>query len=331
MRTFICLMAICFIFIGLLGGQAAYAKKLYKWVDANGNTYFSDQIPPEHVQYGRQTLNQKGAVVGVLEQAKTKEQQELDQRLEKLRAQQQQIIAEQKAHDKVLLSTFRSLDDMEAMLNGKKQAMDAQLGVLEGNLKRLQDLLDNQHKKAASHERNGQKIPKALLAEIKNIESQIASTHEEIDKQTDKKTQAMALFGGDMERYKFLTQDVAQTQKRSDTTAQLKAADELGLYNCKNEVDCNKAWQVAHQFIQLHSSTPKDIDNDKLVMSLAPIKDSDLSLSVSKIAVGNNTQQLFLDIRCRQSSLGAELCASDKIKAIRSAFRPYIEAGLASD
>jgi hypothetical protein len=60
-------------------------------------------------------------------------------------------------------------------------------------------------------------------------------------------------------------------------------------------------------------------------MTAEPAADSDLSLSVSKIDMGNNQQQLFLDIRCRQSSLGMELCASDKVRDIRTSFRSYIE------
>jgi hypothetical protein len=105
----------------------------------------------------------------------------------------------------------------------------------------------------------------------------------------------------------------------------MKAAVELGLYLCNSSSQCAKAWESAHQFVRRFSTTPIDIDNDKLLMTAEPAADSDLSLSVSKIDMGNNQQQLFLDIRCRQSSLGMELCAGDKVRDIRTSFRSYIE------
>ncbi|CAA9890942.1 conserved hypothetical protein [Candidatus Methylobacter favarea] len=64
-------------------------------------------------------------------------------------------------------------------------------------------------------------------------------------------------------------------------------------------------------------------------MNRPPARDTDLSLSLSQIAVNEDDYQLFLDIRCRDSAQGKELCASQKVKDIRSAFRPYINDALA--
>lgn len=333
MRTIPFLTSLILILVGLPAGQTAHAKQLYKWVDEHGNTYFSDQVPPEHVQYGRQTLNEKGRVVNSLEQAKTKEQQELDKRLQKLRAEQQKIIGEQKSHDKVLLSTFRSEADMETMLKGKLQTLDAQEGVLQGNLKRLQNLLEGKHKKAAVFERNGQKTPQAVLDEIKGLEGQIDQAKAEISKHLEQRAETQNSFKADIERYRFLTQSAGQGQAQnlSDKTAQIKAADELGLYDCDNDSDCTKAWEIARRFIEHYSTTGNDVANDKLILSRAPVNTNDLSLSVSKVQGRDNHQQLFLDIRCQQSSAGDELCAGEKVKAIRKSFRQFIEQGLAAD
>jgi len=64
------------IFLALLlclfASPAVHAKKMYKWVDEHGNTFFSDQVPPEQSELRRESLNEKGRVVGVTEKAKTK-------------------------------------------------------------------------------------------------------------------------------------------------------------------------------------------------------------------------------------------------------------------
>ncbi|PPK73635.1 uncharacterized protein DUF4124 [Methylobacter tundripaludum] len=316
---------VCFL---CLSSQSAFAKKMYRWVNENGETVFSDQVPPEHAQLRRESLNEKGRVVEVTEQAKTKEQQAIDDRLNALKKAQEKIIAQQAANDKVLLSTFRNLKDMESSLYAKMQSLDAQRNVAQANLKRVENQLETQQKKAAELERNGKKIPATLLDEIKQTEAQIQAAYAEINKQIEKKNRAKAEFEADIERYKFLTQGNTDPSNAPDLSVQAKAAAEIGLYACETDELCAKAWASAHEFIKAYATTPIDTDTDKLIMGRAPASDSDLSLSVSKIEDENKKQQLFLDIRCRESSLGTELCASQKVRELRSAFKPYIESML---
>ncbi len=315
----------CFL---LSSSQPAFAKKMYKWVGEHGETIFSDQVPPEQSQYRRESLNEKGRILEVTEKAKTKEQQALDNRLGELKKAQQKIIAKQAANDKVLLSTFRNANDMQASLYATLQSLDAQRNAAQGNLKRVENQLETQQKKAAELERNGKKIPAFLLNEIKQTEAQIQTANAEISKHIEKKNRAKAEFESNIERFKFLTQDNTDPSKASDKTAQTKVADEIGLYACETDALCTKAWTSARDFIKAHAATPIDTDTDQLIMGRAPATDSELSLSVSKIEDENKKQQLFLDIRCRESSLGAELCASQKVRDIRSAFRPFIEAAV---
>lgn len=315
--------------LGLLLSQPVLAKKMYRWVDENGKTYLSDQVPPDQTQYRRESLNAKGRVLEVTEQAKTKEQMELDARLEKLKKAQEKIIAKQKSQDKVLLSTYRSVEDMNSALNKKMQAMDSGIKVLQANLNQIESKLENQLRKAAGHERNGEKIPQILLDDIKSIKTQIETIKTEIDKRLEKKQIVRTEFEADIERYQYLTQSTtAEAQKLSNSSSEILAADALGLYQCKDDSDCTMAWEIARQFVNRHSTTATDIVNDTLIMTREPATDNDLSLSISKIDVDNKKLQLFLDIRCRQSSLGAELCTGPKVREIRSAFRSFIEAGL---
>ena len=326
-RTFsVSIFLTCFLF--LCGSQSAYAKKMYKWVDEHGETKFSDQVPPEESQYRRESLNNKGQVLTVTEKAKTKEQQAIDDRLNELKKAQDKVIAQQAANDKVLLSTFRNVTDMEASLYATMQSLDAQRNVAQGNLKRVESQLESQQKKAAELERNGKKVTKAVLDEIQQTEAQIQVAYAEINKQIEKKNRAKAEFEANIERFKFLTQANTDPSKAAEKTAENKTADEIGLYACETDALCVKAWTNAHDFIKANATTPIDTDTDKLIMGRAPATDSDLSLSISKLEDENKKQQLFLDIHCRESSLGTELCASQKVRDIRSAFRPFIEAAV---
>ncbi len=320
-----------FFLLLLVGIQNAYAKKMYRWEDESGRVIFSDQVPPDQIQHKREQLNEEARVVDVVEEAKTKEQIELEKRLEALRDEQEKIIAKQKSHDRVLLSTFRNVDDMKLALKGKMAALDAQRKVAEGNQLRLELQLDQQQKQAASFERNGRKVPEKLLADITATKEQIDTVKIEIARHLEKRRSVRKEFETDIQRFIFLTESKAESSLLSDKSAEEKAANELGLFICDNPSQCDRAWEQARLFVTKYATTAGDIDTDKLIMRAPPKNDDDLSLSVSRMDVGENRQQIFLDIRCRHSTIGVELCAGPKVKRIRQSFSGFIRSGLAPE
>lgn len=316
----------------LLVPQGGYAKKMYRWVDENGKVFFSDQVPQDQIQHKRESLNDQARVIGVVEEAKTKEQIELEIRLKKLRWEQQKIIEKQKSHDKVLLSTFRSVNDLQLALNGKLAALNAQRKVAEGNRVRLELQLEEQQNQAAEIERSGRKVPQALLDKIAASKEQISFVDKEIERHLEQKSAVQKEFHDDIERFVFLTQSKVDAVNLSNKTAEDKAADELGLFNCVNADQCLQAWDIARLFLEKHSTTGVDIDTDKLIMRAPPMGDDDLSLSVSRFEQDKESgrEKIFLDIRCRKSTLGIELCASPAVKQIRQSFNRFINSNLAT-
>ena len=312
----------------MLGEQSALAKKMYRWMDEHGNVRYSDQVPPDQVKHRRESLNDNARVLETVEKEKTKAQRELEKRLLILRKQQDDIIAKQKSHDKVLLSTFRTIDDMELAFKGKMLALDSQRKIFQGNLKRLEQQLEQHQKRAAQYERDGKKVTPGLLAKITDVKEQISQSNIDLSRQFEKKKKTGAQFEADIVRFAFLTQSDAESKVLSRKTAENKAENELGLFICETDAQCDRAWLAAKQFVYNNSTTDLDIETGSLIMSMTPYSDTDLSLSVSKMNVGNNKKQIFLDIRCRNTSLGVELCRGEKAKKIRYSFSGYIKSAL---
>lgn len=313
-----------------LGGQSAFAgaKKMYRWVDEKGNVFYSDQIAPKDVKHRRESLNQNVRVVKVIEKQKTRAQRELAKRLVLLRKQQQSIINKQKSHDKVLLSTYRNVDDMLLALKGQMLALDGKRKVVRSNLNRLESQLHTKQKKAAQHERDGRRIPVDLLTDITTSRKQIDDTYVEIANQFQKKKRIREEFENDIARFSFLAERQQNKRDFGYLTARNKAANELGLFVCDTVAQCNQAWISAKQFVRTYSSVALDVETDVLIMGQTPYRDSDLSLSVSKRDENDGSQQLFLDIRCRKSSLGELLCRGPKAKKIRHSFSDFIKSTL---
>ena len=319
------LFLMCLLY--LLDSPAVYAKKMYRWVDEHGETYFSDQVPPEQAQLSHASLSKTGRVLEVTEKVKTKEQLEQEKRLEELRKQQEKLIASQKIHDKALLSSFRSKEDMLLAIHAKTETLDNQRDIIEGSLSRLTDQLNNQQKEAAIFERDAHPIPKKLLDEITLSQNRIAQTQYALRDHIEKQNQIKKIDDADIARFLYLTQSTQDPAPRAKIPS-IKEANELGLFYCENDYQCNKAWEIGRIFVNFYSTTEADVYNEKLIMNRPPPKDTDISLSLSKLAINENDYQLFLDIRCHDSSTGKELCASPKVKAIRSSFRSYINDAL---
>jgi uncharacterized protein DUF4124 len=318
------------LFLILVTFSQTVSAKMYRWIDTEGKVFYSDQVPPEQVKHKREAINKHGSIIEITEAEKSIEQWELEKRLERLRKEQEKIIAKQRTHDKVLLTTYRTLDDMQMALQGKIAAFDAQRHIFEGNLKQLDKLLQVQQSEAAQHELRGQKAPQQIVDEIKTTEKKIKLKIAEIKMHDEKKKRAKAAFYADIERYKFLRQTDFDSVAASDETAVTKAANELGLFFCESEVQCRHAWDAARLFVKKYSTVQINVDTDKLIMSGDPKSESDISLSVSKMSKINSKPQIFLDIRCRKSSLGKELCSSLPVRQIRKSFNPFIQSILAA-
>ncbi|WP_347988341.1 DUF4124 domain-containing protein [Methylomonas sp. AM2-LC] len=312
----------------LLTWQTALAKKMYKLVDEDGNVYYSDHVLVEQVKLHREILNEKAGVVEVLEKAKNPEQLKMQKKLELLRQEQDKIIAKQAANDKNLLSSFHSVEEIQNAMVNKLGTLDVQQKAIESNVQRFTQQLAQQHQTAAEFERNNQKVPDKLLAEIESSKKLLADTEQELKQHIRNRQNTEQSFKADMERYKFLVQ-IAKSKVVDKKQDENNITSDLGLYVCKNTMQCEQAWKIAGVFVARYSTTPADVENESLIMRASPVKDDDLSLSVSKLNQIEGQMQIFLDVRCRNSSLGKELCSSHQVQSIREEFSPFIQSMLA--
>lgn len=325
-KTVLC-AAVCFAVIN----SSAYAKTMYKWVDANGKVSFSDQVPPAKAGLGHQELDKNANVVKVAEKAKTKEELEMEKRLKLLRKQQEQIIIQQKAHDRKLLSSFLNITAMDSTQQSKMQALTSQEQEMQNTIKHLEQELADLHKQAANFEIKNTKVPQDVLNQIKENQKKTAKTKETIKQLQLKKTDVEKEFAVDRARYLFLT----QSAKASDANAKDNAADKSapqmnqpGLFSCDNAAQCEKAWPIAKEFVKNNSAAKITVDSETLFMSEDPVSDTDLNLSISKMAAEGNKTEIFLDIRCTNTVAATALCASSKAEEIRIRFNDYIKIKL---
>lgn len=308
------------------------APKLYRWVDQQGKVHYSDTIPAE-AAYHKRIIYDKTQVrkLKVVEKPKTKEELAREARLAQLREEEKRLLEEQLAKDRALLRTYRSEEDLQLALKGQLNTIDARIRVLEANIQRLQTLLKNKIAKAAEIERNGRKVPMALARSIASLRSQIHRSETKITHEEQAKEALHRRFARDLKRFRRLQTYFQQVETvatiRPDTLVSAKQRILLNVAHCRPDTDCNRAWQLARIYVQTHATTPLFIDSDTILHTQDPRREEDIALTVARIH-GERKDTLFLDVRCKLSKVGQELCHSDQVREMRTGFPAFIESGL---
>jgi hypothetical protein len=308
--------------------EQALCEKLYKWVDESGKINFADQVTAEENKYKLEKLGKNAQVIEVIEKPKTPEQLQQEKRLADLRKEQDKLIADQIIHDKSLLSTYQTVEDMLKVLKIKMQSLDSQRESIKIDLGFQVRELEQKQAAAAVFERNAQKIPEKLLEEIKNSQDRVLITKQAITESINNQKRVKSVFEADVKRFETLTR---KEQKDSVSIAKAPSIEEsnaLGLFRCENDLQCNQAWDIALGFVREHKSSPPAISTDRLIMEAEPTDDNDFSMSVSRIGFDANNFALFLDFHCRDTSIGKELCDSQKVQDLRESFQPYVNERL---
>lgn len=320
------------------GSKPTPSTPTYRWVDEQGDVHYSDQVPPEEIKQRRTKLDAQGREVGVVEAAKTPEQLRREQQLRQLRTQQDKILAEQRDRDLSLLRTYRSEQEMYRALQGKLDTLDGLVKINEANRQRQQDLLRGHEQRAADLERQGQPVPQALRDNIAATRRQLAEFGERIRRLEADKREITERFAKDIARYRA----IAAQQKNTSAEALGAGLFDFGggskqdnqeivisAIPCAIGPVCNRAWSLAKQYVLKSGGVDAlSLETERILQTAPPANDDQFGLTVTRIA-GRTEDILFLDVRCRPSSVGEALCAGAGVREVRLGFKPYIEAGLA--
>ncbi len=316
--------------VGILVSFPPQAGKLYRWVDDEGKVHYTDRVPPEQVDKARTQLDARGLKIESVRAARSAEEVAREKELERLRAEKQRLIQEQKAADRVLLKTFRSEDDIEMTLNGKLAAIDVQIQIIRGNIKRLKQKLARMQKDAAELELQGQRVSKRFLKEIDNSRQALKDSYAAIIRAEEQKEHYRMAYKKDLERFRILKHLKSDKDRLKLVGGKSLILDHI--YTCSDKLTCDQAWMTAENFVREFSTTKIQMLSDTIIMTAPPSKDQDISITVARIrhkprknvATQPTGAQLFMDLQCKNSPLGDELCASERVAKVRANFKAYM-------
>jgi hypothetical protein len=310
------------LLLTLISAGPASASKLYKWIDEMGNVYYSDQVPPQYIKREHSRLSEQGLEVERRGAAKTDEQVRQESEIARLRLRQKQLIEEQETEDEILLSSFRTEEDLLMARDGQIGAVESQIRLSNENILRSRVRLNKMQANAADLERRGQAASAKFLGQIEETRESIEDMHLKIDNLERQKVEIAAQFERDIARFRQLRQ-LDDYNKPTDTASEPAPTSILdSTVLCFEARECEQLWEITKAYVRSHATTRLQTMGRRVIVTAAPVKDDDLSLTASRIPETElGRERIFLDIQCRESTLGREFCKSAEVAKIRVGFR----------
>jgi hypothetical protein len=200
--VFLCALSFAVTALAQSGNHSEGARKLYKWVDAQGVTHYGDHIPPEYATQEGHVINRLGVEIEHVEAQKTPEQL--------AREDQMRIDAEQSAaRDKNLLNTYSSVQEIEHL-------RDQRLSLLADQIKVTSTFLDQDHAKLARLRNQLQRFkpysadPKAppvsdqMADDLVRLDNDIHTQEENLREKRTEEAAMTKQFANDIARFKEL-------------------------------------------------------------------------------------------------------------------------------
>ena len=201
---------------GLLGSAAAVAadskggsSQFYRWIDEDGNVHYGDRVPAEYSGRQREIINDHGVTMDTLEAEPSEEERQRWETIKAEEAAQQRAEEEAEYRDQVLLRSYTSVNEIEALRDRRVDMMDAQIKVTEIYLDSLREKLTRLEKEASryspySDDPKAEPLDEELALEISSILESIMAYEDNLAEATLEQGQLMARFNADIDRYKEL-------------------------------------------------------------------------------------------------------------------------------
>jgi hypothetical protein len=184
-------------------------QPVYKWIDAQGGVHYGDAVPPQYAEQDKSLINAQGVIVGTIPGKRTPEQLEAEAAKRRTEDAARQVILKNRQRDQNLLSTYLSVQEIEALRDRRADLLEAQARVtiqyreqvhvrqqqLERELARFKP-----YNKAPS----AQQPPLAVLENLTHTIDDSAAQDRNLTIKHEELEQLKTLFASDIARFKEL-------------------------------------------------------------------------------------------------------------------------------
>ena len=185
------------------------------WTNKDGVRECGNAVPPEYAQQENHTINKRGMTTGVTDRALTQKERDALSRQdetqrsqqkdeERIKAEKEQQRKEQIIHDRVLLATFLTEEEIIRSRERKLVAIDANLELTRITIEKLQEKLDLEKSRAEKLESKGKPLPERTQEDIDNLTQQLANKNNYVDSKEKERQALIDTYDADIARFREL-------------------------------------------------------------------------------------------------------------------------------
>lgn len=198
-----CAKTLFIVFCALLAAGTAGAQKLYKYVDENGRTRYTDRPPIDMTGRASEQLNSQGTVVKRNAAALTPEELAAQEEAERKRRETAAIAREEARKNRALLATYPSIKDIE---DARRRALENNAEAVRQIKLRIADL----DRRRAKLEKDvapykDKPLPAELRRESFEVESDLRAQNELLEVKQQEVIAINARYDEDKRRYQQIT------------------------------------------------------------------------------------------------------------------------------
>ncbi len=195
---------------GLACSVPATAKeddtRVYRWKDKSGAQHYGDYVPPEHAGQGHEVLNRQGVAIESVSGELTPAQLAARREQARIEAEAAEALRQAAIRDKVLLSTYLSVEEIEALRDRRVELLGGQIRITQKYLDNLRAKLIKLEREAQrfspySAETNAPPIDEKLARELSETLNSILLYEKNLAKSRDESKQVQQKFAADIKRF----------------------------------------------------------------------------------------------------------------------------------
>ena len=192
-----------------IGSAQRAQPKQFRYTDEKGNVHYTDTIPPEDADRDRVLLNEHGVPIGSEEGEITEEERAIAMQREAAAEAERQAKEDIARHDRMLLSTYISVADIEDLRDRRLELLESQIKLTDvylGNLrKRLVGLQSEASDyKPYSTREGAPQIPESLSLDISRTTASITLYEQTLARARADQAALRDSFDKDISRFREL-------------------------------------------------------------------------------------------------------------------------------
>ncbi|NKI36148.1 DUF4124 domain-containing protein [Wenzhouxiangella sp. XN79A] len=183
----------------------AAAQTVYKWVDEDGETHYSQTLPPDRVQQEHAQLDREGRVTAEVARAPTAEERaELAERMrvERDASERDRLQAQQ---DRLFLAAYPTEEAVTDSIDAQRDVLMAEFSSVDSLIEQARVRLNQSVNQAASMQRSGREVPEHLRNDIARARGNLAELNDRRAELEDEINGLDDLLAEELARFRRLT------------------------------------------------------------------------------------------------------------------------------